>query len=355
MPDTSAPTFRLAEYAERQKIIDFVNANFDWRLPLINRPEWFEYYYCGTRLQFALAEREGRLLAAAGYILANSAPQPDLWVSVWVAVKGENGVGLELMNALPALTNARIVACNNIRESTCAFYRFLGWTAARVPHYYRLAPRPGAADYRLARPAVPAGMDAAAWRPAILPAGGDLTLDRVSGVMRLEGLGLPPDSHTPHKDMGYLTRRYFSFPHLSYQVWSVHENRSLLAYLVTRTVASGEHGEIPVLRIVDFLGEDTVLPRIGGAIDALLAESGAEYADCYCAGIPAAVFAAAGFCERRENDGTVIPNYLTPPLLENTEYYYFTNRPEGFVLFKADGDQDRPNLPAEDSAQSSQK
>ena len=30
---------------------------------------------------------------------------------------------------------------------------------------------------------------------------------------------------------------------------------------------------------------------------------------------------------------------------QNTEYYYFTNQPDGFVLFKADGDQDRPNLP----------
>ena len=43
-------------------------------------------------------------------------------------------------------------------------------------------------------------------------------------------------------------------------------------------------------------------------------------------------------------DGCIIPNYLTPPVHENTEYYYFTNKPENFVLFKADGDQDRPNL-----------
>ena len=45
-----------------------------------------------------------------------------------------------------------------------------------------------------------------------------------------------------------------------------------------------------------------------------------------------------------EGDGCIIPNYLTPPVHENTEYYYFTNKPENFVLFKADGDQDRPNL-----------
>ena len=53
---------------------------------------------------------------------------------------------------------------------------------------------------------------------------------------------------------------------------------------------------------------------------------------------------AAGFTERVEGDGCIIPNYLTPPVHENTEYYYFTNKPESFVLFKADGDQDRPNL-----------
>ena len=39
------------------------------------------------------------------------------------------------------------------------------------------------------------------------------------------------------------------------------------------------------------------------------------------------------------------PNYLTA--VQNTEYYYFTNQPDGFVLFKADGDQDRPNLPCD--------
>ncbi len=348
MPETESVTFRLAEYAERQKIIDFINTNFDWKLPLVNRPEWFEYYYCGARLQFALAERDGRLLAAAGYILANGSAAPDLWVSVWVAVRGENGVGLELMNALPGLVGARVVACNNIRANTCPFYRFLGWQAGRLPHYYRLAPRASAADYRLAQPAVPAGADAAQYRPEILPAGGDLTLDRVSGTVRLEALGLPPTPHTPRKDMGYLMRRYFSFPHLSYNVWSVHADGRLAAYLVTRTVMSGEQADLPVLRIVDFIGEDSILPRIGGAIDALLQQTGAEYADCYCAGIPAEIFAAAGFAERREGDGTVIPNYLTPPLRENTEYYYFVNQPEGFVLFKADGDQDRPNLPAEE-------
>lgn len=346
MPEQSLQ-FRLAEYAERQRVLDFINANFDWKLPLVNRPEYFEHYYCGDRLQYAIAEENGVYKAVAGYILANRSPNPDLWVSVWVAVKGANGVGLELMNALPGLTNARVVACNNIRENTCVFYRFLGWTAQRMNHYYRLADKPSLAAYQLCRPACPAGADPVAVAPARLPVGGDLALDHVSTTVRLNALGLPKSSHTPQKDLWYMARRYFAFPHLAYDVWSIHDKGVLLAYLVTRTVASGERGEIPVLRIVDFIGDDAVLPRVGAAVDRLLADTGAEYAECYCAGIPAEVFAAAGFTERTPGDGAIIPNYLTPPLYENTEYFYFTNRPEGFVMFKADGDQDRPNLPAE--------
>ena len=132
----SAVEFRLARPEEKQRVLDFVNANFDWQLPLVNRPEWFRFYYeSGDGLQFAVAEENGEWLAAAGYIRANRSPAPDIWVSVWVARKGHNGVGLELMDALPRLTGARVVACNNIRPKTMAFYRFLGWEADRVGHF----------------------------------------------------------------------------------------------------------------------------------------------------------------------------------------------------------------------------
>ena len=243
---------RLARPGEDARIADFINQNFDMRLPLINRADFYQFYYAhtpGAAPQFALAEQDGEILCAAGYILANQSETPDVWVSVWVAAKGHNGVGLELMDA--------------------------------------------------------------------------------------------------HKDLWYLQRRYFAYPHQSYDVWAVQEAGALLAYAITRTITAAETGCVPVVRLVDFIGDDAVLPRIGGALDKLLHDAGAEYLDCYNAGIPAAVWAAAGLTERREDDGVIIPNYLTPPLRQNTEYYYFTNQPDGFVLFKADGDQDRPNLPCD--------
>lgn len=330
--------FRLARPGEDQAVIDFINANFDMRLPLINRPEFYGFYFAapgGGAPRFALAlAPDGAILSAAGYLPASDGPGADVWVSIWVAAKGHNGVGLELMDALPGLLGARVVACNNIRPATCKLYHFLGWQAQRMGHYYRLG-TPGNGGWALAAPGNACSLPAPAY---------DLGLERVEDAEALAGLGLPQTPHTPRKDLWYLRRRFFEFPHFHYDVWAVRESGRLLAYAVTRTVSADDTGCVPVLRLLDFIGPDEVLPRIGGALDRLLRDSGAEYLDCYNAGIPPAVWRQAGLSERLPGDEVVIPNYLTPPLHDNTEYYYFTNEPDGFVMFKADGDQDRPNL-----------
>ena len=335
MPDIR---FRLARLGEDDAIRDFINSHFDMHLPLINRPEFYNFYFAGPEggaPHFAVAESpEGQYLSAAGYIPAGLDPSAGVWVSIWVAAKGHNGVGLELMDALPGLLGTPVLACNNIRPATCKLYHFLGWQAERLRHYYRLG-APGPAGWTLA---VPGGSS-----PLPVPAH-DLDLEPVADAAALEALGLPETPHTPKKDLWYLQRRYFAFPHFRYDVWAVRESGRLLAYAVTRTVSTADTGCAPVLRLVDFIGPDAVLPRIGHALDALLRRTGAEYLDCYNAGIDPAVWQQAGLTERKEGDGVVIPNYLTPPLRDNTEYYYFVNRPDNFVLFKADGDQDRPNL-----------
>ena len=59
--------------------------------------------------------------------------------------------------------------------------------------------------------------------PSGIPADSEITYDesglpltRVPDAAALAELGLPHSSHTPHKDLWYLQRRYFAYPHPSY-------------------------------------------------------------------------------------------------------------------------------------------
>ena len=131
---------------------------------------------------------------------------------------------------------------------------------------------------------------AAAVFPA--PVQRDLGLAKVEDAADLIPLGMPATPHTPRKDVWYMRRRYFHYPHFKYDVWAACENNKLLAYVVTRTVSAKETGCAP------WCGSwtssvRTVLPRLG-ALDAILNREGAEYMDCYNAGIPADVWLAAG-------------------------------------------------------------
>ena len=212
---TSPLTFRLARPDEGPAVAAFLDAHWGEKHPLVHLPDFFDFYYRpfgpDGPLQFAFAEQDGAPVAIVGYIRANALETPDIWVSIWCAVKGHNGSGLELMAALPGLTNARVMACNNIRPRTMAFYTFLGYTAERLPHYYRLADK---ASYAVARVV----------RRDILPAGGSAVLRLLPDEDALRKCGYTPDpARRPYKDLWYLARRYFHYPRQRYDVWAVEE------------------------------------------------------------------------------------------------------------------------------------
>lgn len=326
--------FRLATVADEPAIRAFMRAHWDASHPLIELDDFFDYYYKGEgdALHFALCEQDGALAAIAGYIPASQGPGADVWVSLWVADKKAKGSGLELMAELPRLAGCRTLACNNIRPETRPFYHFLGYETGRLGHFYRLADKPA---YQLAQ----------VTERDIPPVAGDAQLVLLESAETLRQSGFePPRGANPCKDLWYITRRYYAYPRQDYDVYGVVlPGQSTPAVLLcTRTIQAAGTA---VLRLADVIGPPQVLPQAGAAIDRLMRAAGAEYADLYCTGVDAALLRRAGFAEREEGSPDIIPNYLDPPLYENTDYYYFTSRPEGFIMFKADGDQDRPHIP----------
>jgi hypothetical protein len=107
-----------------------------------------------------------------------------------------------------------------------------------------------------------------------------------------------------------------------------------------------DHDGVRALRIVDWYGDANGLAQAGTAIEGLLRETGAEYADLWQYGIAPDLLAGAGF-SAVETDGAMIVPTLFEPFVQANKRLQFAFKAKGdedFVIMRADGDQDRPNL-----------
>lgn len=325
--------FRLAALCDKPAIVAFMNTHWGSKHPLVNLPDYFTYYYqdgdeTRNRLNFALCLGEDDAICALCGFIKSCENGEHIWISIWCADKKAKGAGLELMSKMPQLTGAKLLSCNNIRPNTIPFYEFLGYTGARMRHWYRLGEQ---REYKVASPRCTD-------RLAVF---GDGYLARFETAGQMEAAFCPPEFAKPYKDHWYLSRRYFAYPRQSYLVYGGYlDGICRLLFCLRRVEVAGR----TVLRLCDVVGRTALLPQFGAALDALIADENAEYLDCYCYGAADESMTGAGFTERTQDDETIIPHYLTPPLYENVEFYLFTSDPAGFVMFRADGDQDRPNI-----------
>ncbi len=313
---------------EKQLVIDFLNRHWGSNHPLVNNETLFRYYYVdGDMTNFYVLEDGDGVAAVCGYIKCSEETNSDIWISIWCAKKGKNGLGLALMGAMKELTGADIMSCNNIRENTMPFYTFLGYHPDKMDHFYRLTDKN---EYKMA-----------VVNNKIIPLSSvahNTSLVLMSGIEEIKTVFTIPKGLKPQKDYWYINKRYFEYPHYEYKVYLLYSDNNPVSLVVFRVNKSDEGY---VLRLVDYIGSKEDFKLLSGYVDKLMADFDCEYCDMYCWGIDGT---EAGFVLRDENDTNIIPNYLNTLWQKNIDYFFFTTDPEGFMMFKADGDQDRKNL-----------
>ena len=84
------------------------------------------------------------------------------------------------------------------------------------------------------------------------------------------------------------------------------------------------------------------MDSIADQVRKYLKDENAEYIDCYNAVIDSQLFFNLGFVEKKGS--TIVPNYFEPFELRNGDMHYASDLKRNVVIFKADADQDRPNI-----------
>ena len=330
---------KIADYSDKESILEFINDNWQENHIFFKWPELFDdYHRNGKKINYVIArdENDRKIYGICGFIYANHNVQPDVWLALWKVIpSGIPSLGLDIVNFLNKELKCRILACCGIKKEVKRLYEFLGYKTGTLKHYYRLN---DLEKYKIAciRDKKIFEYDKKSVAELVL-------IDTEEEFLK----NIDYDSEVfeevvPYKDLNYLFHKYYHNIAYRYQVWGIKSEKATIeAVLFTKIVKNGEG---KVLRIVDFVGNEEELAKCGYALNKLLINSECEYIDCYQYGLSESTFDRLGMTLLKENDDNIIPNYFEPFEQCNVDIHFFTSTMENFRMFKADGDQERPNL-----------
>jgi len=332
--DADAPLLMsfIDEHWERGHVLASNRALLDWQ------------YRDGDEYAVVGAWQDGVPVGMLGYIptrrfdpaLAGSSANVT-WLALWKVrddVKS-SAVGLRLLSAVSTLEPAAAIGVVGFNATHPPLYRALGYTVGELRQYVVFHPT---RDPELS--IVPTGRHRPRTRPG-RAALRDLSRTDFESLDATWRIGDRLDV-LPKKTAAYFCRRYFEHPWYCYRVSSLDVNGESRGVLATRVA---EHDGRRALRIVDWCGDDSALAEAGSALERLLVEDDAEYADFWQHGIEPSYLTAAGF-EAVDADGEmIVPTYFEPFVQENRRLRFAIRptRSGAFVVTRGDGDQDRPN------------
>lgn len=322
---------RFAKEKDIEGIMKFIDTYWRKGHILGNSRSFFEYeHLLPEGVSFVISEDDNREInAILGYIPYGNSNR-DLMTVMWKANHtAHSSLGLELFKYLKDNGAARIMASPGSNPKLKGLYHYLGYQFGKMVQWYRLRPQNSYSIAKISDSDIPVGSS-------------NTTYVNLNSWKMLEEQ-FDFDNYTrkikPYKEAWYIRKRYFDHPIYDYDVYGVcgaiEKPQLLMVFRVINV------NGINIVRLIDCIGDFSLLDSVSGLLDDILEKYQAEYVDCYETGLSDVSMKKSGW-KKTEGSGNIIPNYFAPFTQKNIDIYYFSSDPD-IVLFKGDGDQDRPN------------
>ena len=329
-------TIRFADKSDITDIMQFFKVHKKENHILANDRAFFEYEFCcgdEVCMVLLLNEKNG-IEGTLGYIPYGEEMR-DIFTVMWkVLDNGQMFAGVGMLYYLIDHGRCRHIYTSGLNESTRNIYRYLGFETGNLQHYYMLNTD---CESRIAeiRDETELNMD--------YKESGDVHCLRVvtDGEQFLADYVPEKREDKIHKSPAYMVRRYFDHPkyqYMVYQLWK--EGRKTNSFLIAREQRQDEG---TVLRLIDFVGDETLLASVGAPLRQIMRENRYEYTDMYVFGVDDDILCCAGFTKKKKDQANIIPNYFSPFCRKNVNIGIFWEKEMHPIIWKGDGDQDRPS------------
>lgn len=342
-------SIRLATEADTAELLDFIRDHWSARHVFVDRPEVFRWQYQQDdgRLNMVLAHDSSRpagdaVLGILGFIpLGRFDPElgdRDVLLAIW-KVRDDGvppGVGLRLLKFVETELRPRLIGAIGTSDMVRPIYKVLKYDVGSL--HQAAVFNPAFRDGTRIAESVPSwAFDDVPSSPVRFEQPDEAARAAIDDIARRA---------VPAKSWEYVRRRYLEHPWYDYTVRAVVADDVVVAAVVWRSVeAAGSR----VLRIVDIIGPTPWLPESAGAMRFAAVSAGAEYIDVMSWGDGTSTTSNAGWVDIHSAPDVILPNYFSPFERRNIDIQLACKSPTDtdVRLFRADSDQDRPNLPAD--------
>lgn len=334
---TSKHTIRLGKYEDIPDIIQFIKEEWNPHHIYVKSREFFEYeHYIDGRVNGILAINHATL-KIDGILLFYQTQRKlegaDFYGGIWCVSKKCTVpmLGYKLVSSVKQLTGTRGHSGVGINPDTTVriFRHIKEQFVGKMAHYYRLA---DLESYKIA-------VINKKQIQAFVKCECELVKYHSMQQLKNEFDVTKYRASYPYKDEWYIEKRYFKHPIYEYFVYGIKYQNEIGGILVFREI---EQNHAKILRVIDFIGDQQSIAKIGQAIQNLIEKEKYEYVDFYEYGIDDEVMVEAGFTKKNNEDGNIIPNYFEPFVCKNIDLWFHSPY-QKFTVFKGDADQDRPN------------
>ena len=253
----------------------------------------------------------------------------DIWLAIWKVKEEEasTGIGLKILLFLNSNYKASSIGVLGISEDAMKIYKAFRYKTGILKHFY--IKNDSLTNYHIASFNYVSNVN--------YSANPNIDIKQITDKEFLSANIFY--QYTPYKTKYYFINRYFNNSFYDYTFNALIIKNTIIGVFITRKILVDKFA---CLRIVDWIGGYS--KNLYNEFQKLLQKNDAEYIDFLCKVPNEDEISEMGFLEKNA-DYAVIPNYFEPYLKKNTNIKFaYKSIENNYAIFKADSDQDRPNI-----------
>ena len=333
---------KLCTPDEIQLVMSFIHREWKEKHILSTNKDLLDWQHLNINNTYnyliAKNENENEIEGVLGFIPTNRFQDGSIntiWLALWKASDKEKskGSGLKLYKHLSNMFHNSNLAVNGITEEVRNLYRAIGFVVVDLSCFF------------ITNENLKQNVIKNSCNMKINYSKGDALIEEIQrndlkiikNISNMDGI-------VNHKNTKYFLNKYLNHPFYKYKLFKLTSPKCSISLIAAREV---KHNNSKILRIVDFSGDSKILAEIGSSIRKILKKSDYEYVDFWQYGININYLKKSGFMCVDDFKDIVVPNFFEPFLRENgkiTSAFKLKDKKLPFFIFRADGDQDRPNL-----------